>query len=98
MGGGSGGSLDMQGQAILEEVSQVTGGKALFPRSAAELEDATTRIALELRHQYSIGYAPTNVSLDGQWHKIKVNVKGPKGLSNLKVQHKEGYYAVRNKR
>jgi Ca-activated chloride channel family protein len=97
MGGGAGGTLDMQGQAILEEIAQVTGGKAFFPRSSAELEDATTRIALELRHQYSIGYNPTNVKRDGQWHKIKVSVKGPKGLSNLKVQHKEGYYAVTNK-
>lgn len=97
MGGGSGGTLDMQGQAILEEIAQVTGGKAFFPRSAAELEDATTRIALELRHQYSIGYEPTNINKDGQWHKIKVNVKGPKGLSNLKVQHKEGYYSAKSK-
>lgn len=98
IGGGSGGTLDMQGQAILEEIAQTTGGKAFFPRSGAELEDATTRIALELRHQYSIGYNPTNVNRDGQWHKIKVNVKGPKGLSNLKVQHKEGYYAVAGKK
>ncbi len=97
MGGAAGGTLDMQGQAILEEIAQTTGGKAFFPRSSAELEDATTRIALELRHQYSIGYNPTNVKRDGQWHKIKVNVKGPKGLSNLKVQHKEGYYAVASK-
>jgi Ca-activated chloride channel family protein len=97
MGGGSGGTLDLQGQAILEEISQVTGGKAFFPRSAAELEDATTRIALELRHQYSIGYTPTNVKRDGQWHKIKVQVKPPRGLPNLKVQHKEGYYAVPRK-
>ncbi|MDX2030985.1 MAG: VWA domain-containing protein [Blastocatellia bacterium] len=98
MGGGAGGTLDMQGQAILEEIAQVTGGKAFFPRSAAELEDATTRIALELRHQYSIGYEPTNVKRDGQWHKIKVSVKAPRGLSNLKVQHKEGYYSIVNKR
>ena len=97
LAGGAGGTLDMQGQAILEEIAQTTGGKAFFPRSSAELEDATTRIALELRHQYSIGYNPSNVKKDGQWHKIKVNVKGPKGLSNLKVQHKEGYYAVAGK-
>ncbi len=97
MGGGAGGTLDMQGQAILEEIAQVTGGKAFFPRSAAELEDATTRIALELRHQYSIGYTPTNVKRDGQWHKIKIQVKQPRGLPNLRVQHKEGYYAVQKK-
>ena len=94
MGGGAGNGLDLQGQAILEEIAQTTGGKSFFPRSPAELEDATTRIALELRHQYSISYIPTNLKRDGQWHKIKIKVTPPKGLPPLKVQHKEGYYAV----
>ncbi len=94
MGGGSGGSLDLQGQAILEEIAQVTGGKAFFPHSGAELEDATTRIALELRHQYSIGYVPTNVQRDNKWHKIKVNVNPPRGLPKLNIRAKEGYYSV----
>jgi len=98
LGGGSGGTLDLQGQAILEEIAQTTGGKSFFPRSAAELEDMTTRIALELRHQYSIGYEPTNVKRDGQWHKIKVQVKPPRGLPALRVQHKEGYYSVQKKK
>lgn len=95
MGGGAGGALDMQGQAILEEISQVTGGKAFFPRSPAELEDAITRIALELRHQYSIGYYPTNAERDGEWRKIKVSVKPPRGFPHLTVRAKEGYYAIR---
>lgn len=94
MGGGSGSALDMQGQGILEEIAQTTGGKAFFPRSAAELEDATTRIALELRHQYSISYMPTNIKRDGQWHKIKVKVTPPRGLPPLSVRHKDGYYAI----
>lgn len=93
MGGSAGSSLDLQGQSILEEVAQTTGGKAFFPRSGAELEDATTRIALELRHQYSIGYIPTNVKRDGLWHKLRVKVNPPKGLPNLNVRTKEGYYA-----
>jgi Ca-activated chloride channel family protein len=95
MGGASGGALDMQGQAILEEISQVTGGKAFFPRSPAELEDAVTRIALELRHQYSIAYYPTNAERNGQWRKIKVNVKPPRGFPHLTVRAREGYYAVK---
>ena len=94
MGGGAGSSLDMQGQGILEEIAQTTGGKAFFPRSAAELEDATTRIALELRHQYSMSYTPTNVKRDGQWHKIKIKVNPPRGLPPLNVRTKDGYYAI----
>lgn len=94
MGGAAGSALDLQGQSILEEIAQVTGGKAFFPRSAAELEDATTRIALELRHQYSIGYEPTNLNRDGKWRKINVKVRPPRGLPSLTVRAKEGYYAV----
>jgi len=93
-GGGAGGTLDLQGQSILEEIAQVTGGKAFFPRSGAELEDATTRIALELRHQYSIGYVPTSLQRDGRWRKIRVRVNPPRGLTNLTVRAKEGYYAL----
>lgn len=94
MGGGAGGTLDMQGQGILEEISQTTGGKAFFPRSPAELEDATTRIALELRHQYSIGYEPSNEKRDGKWRKISIKVSPPRGLPKLNVRSKEGYYAI----
>jgi len=94
MGGGAGSSLDMQGQGMLEEIAQSTGGKAFFPRSAAELEDATTRIALELRHQYSLSYMPTNEKRDSQWHKIKIKVTPPRGLPPLNVRHKDGYYAL----
>ena len=93
-GGAAGGALDLGGQAILEQVAQVTGGKAFFPRHGLELEDMITRIALELRHQYSIGYFPTNVQRDGKWRKIKVNVKPPRGMSRMTVSAKEGYFAI----
>ena len=86
--------LDRQGRLILEEISRTTGGMSFFPRSYAELEDAVTRIALTLRHQYSIGYVPFNEQRDGKWRKIKVRVNAPKGLPSLIVRAKEGYYAT----
>jgi Ca-activated chloride channel homolog len=92
--GGGDGILDMQGQAILEEIARMSGGKAFFPRSAEELEDATTRITLELRHQYSLGYVPTSLKRDGKWRKIKVRINPPRGLPSLTVRAKEGYYAT----
>ena len=93
-GAGAGSVLDKQGQLILEELSHTTGGMAFFPSSFAELEDAVTRIALTLRHQYSIGYVPFNEQRDGKWRKIKVRVNAPKGLPSLIVRAKEGYYAT----
>lgn len=87
-------SLGMEGQGVLDELANVSGGKAFFPRSTAEMDDIFEQIALELRHQYSIGYKPTNFGSDGKWHRIKVKITPPRGLPRLFVRSKEGYYAV----
>jgi Ca-activated chloride channel homolog len=93
-GSDAGSSLGMEGQGILDELASVSGGKAFFPRSSAEMDDIFEQIALELRHQYSIGYRPTNFANDGKWHKVKVKVTPPRGLPRLFVRSKEGYYAL----
>jgi Ca-activated chloride channel family protein len=93
-GNDAGSSMGMEGQGILDELASVSGGKAFFPRSSAEMDDIFEQIALELRHQYSIGYKPVNFTNDGRWHKIKVRVTPPRGLPRLFVRSKEGYYAV----
>jgi len=99
LGGNDAGSqMGMEGQGILDELASVSGGKAFFPRSNAEMDDIFEQIALELRHQYSIGYKPVNFTNDGRWHKIKVKVTPPRGLPRLFVRSKEGYYAIPSSR
>lgn len=93
---GSADPLDSQGQSILEEVSRITGGRAFFPSNEVELEEVVTRIALELRHQYSVGYVSLDQARDGRWRKIRVQVNPPKGLPRLFVRSKEGYYGPRS--
>ena len=93
-GGDAGSSLGMEGQGILDELSGVSGGKAFFPRTGGEMDDIFEQIALELRHQYSIGYKPANFVGDGKWRRIKVKVSPPRGLPRLFVRSKEGYYAI----
>lgn len=97
-GADAGSGLGMEGQSILDELASVSGGKAFFPRSNAEMDDIFEQIALELRHQYSIGYKPANFANDGRWHKIKVKVTPPRGLPRLFVRSKEGYYALPSSR
>ncbi|MEP6925917.1 MAG: VWA domain-containing protein [Pyrinomonadaceae bacterium] len=95
--GGDLGSKDgVTGQAYLEELAGVTGGRAFFPQTNIEMDEIFERIALELRHQYSIGYRPPNFTNDGKWHKLKAKVKPPRGLPRLFVRTKEGYFAVTN--
>jgi Ca-activated chloride channel family protein len=95
-GSDAGSSMGMEGQGTLDELANVSGGKAFFPRSAAEMDDIFEQIALELRHQYSIGYRPPNFVSDGKWHRIKVKVTPPRGLPRLFVRSKEGYYSLVN--
>lgn len=91
--GDIGSSIGMQGQAFLDELTAVTGGKSFYPTTNIEMDEIFERIALELRHQYSIGYTPADFQPDGKWRKVKVRVKPPRGLPRLTVRSREGYYA-----
>src|SRR3981081_1034087 len=99
--GGSdvGSSLGMEGQGIMDElagVAGVSGAKRFSRRWPAEMDDIFEQIALELRHQSSIGYRPPNFVSNGKWHRIKVKVAPPRGLPRLFVRSKEGYFAIAN--
>jgi Ca-activated chloride channel family protein len=84
------------GRALVEELADLTGGHAFFPDSVYDLEDICTKIAVELKNQYVIGYKSTNETKDGKWRKIKVQVDPPKGVGRLNVRFKTGYYAAAN--
>jgi Ca-activated chloride channel family protein len=84
----------MEGSAIMDEIAGVSGGKAFFPNSTAEMDEDFERIALELRHQYSIGYRSRKFTADGRWHRVKVRVTPPAEYSRLLVQSREGYHAL----
>lgn len=86
--------MGMQGQAFLDELTSVTGGKSFYPQTDVEMDEIFERIALELRHQYLIGYTPKDFEPNGKWHKTKVKVKPPRGLPRLTPRSREGYYAT----
>ena len=94
--GDSSSMLGMQGQAFLDELTSVSGGKSFYPITDVEMDEIFERIALELRHQYSIGYVPKDFKADGKWRKVKVKMKPPRGLPRLSVRGREGYYATPN--
>lgn len=81
------------GPGLLSEVTELTGGRAFTIDNPNDLADVSTKIGIELRNQYVIGYRPKNPSRDGKWRKIKVKLLPPKGLPPLRVYAKTGYYA-----
>jgi len=84
---------EREGPQLLSEVSDVTGGRTFAIGSPNELADVATKIGIELRNQYVLGYRPTSATRDGKWRKIKVKLNPPKGLPPLHVYAKTGYYA-----
>jgi Ca-activated chloride channel family protein len=66
----------------MEGLAEITGGRAFFVSKEAQMDEVFDRIALELRHQYSIAYRPTNFSNDRKWHRIKVKVVSPNELEH----------------
>ena len=84
---------ESRGPQTLAEITDVTGGRTFTIDNPNELGDIATKIGIELRNQYVLGYRPTKVAHDGKWRKVKVKLAPPKGLPPLTVYAKTGYYA-----
>src|SRR5580704_13117889 len=80
------------GPELLGEIAELTGGRAFTVENPNDLADVATKIGVELRNQYVLGYRPAVVVRDGKWRKIKVKLLPPKGLPPLRVYARTGYY------
>ncbi|HET9785253.1 MAG TPA: VWA domain-containing protein, partial [Terriglobales bacterium] len=83
---------EINGPALLDKITESTGGKTFEIHDVDELADTATKIGIELRNQYVIGYSSTDSSTDGHWRKIQVKLHPPPGLPPLTVAARTGYY------
>lgn len=86
----------VNGPSLLNDLAEMTGGRAFTVESLNDLPDIATKISMELRNQYVVGYKPSNADRDGRWRKIRVKVRPQKGLPPLNVYSKAGYYAPKH--
>jgi Ca-activated chloride channel homolog len=84
---------ELNGPSLLSELTEMTGGRVFAVENLNELPDIATKIGMELRNQYVLGYRPSNKAHDARWRKIKIKLRPPKGLPPLNVYSKTGYYA-----
>jgi Ca-activated chloride channel homolog len=77
----------------LSTLARESGGRLFSPRTARELPAIYDAIAAELRHQYVIGYLPSQ-GADGMFRRISVGVLEPRtGVARTRA----GYYADRSR-
>ena len=96
----------LQADNQLRSFARLSGGRAYFPRFEGQFPEIYGDISAALRNEYQISYSPTNVSKDGKFRKIKVEVVAPDGKPlkivdpkgkeiKYEVRHREGYIAAR---
>jgi len=76
----------------IEQLTTATGGRAWFPMAVSECIQITPEIAHEIRNQYVLAYTPTNLSADGTFRKVRVEVNYP----DVQVRTRAGYYAPKD--
>jgi Ca-activated chloride channel homolog len=84
---------ERNGPGLLSELTEMTGGRTFRVNSLNDLPDIASKISMELRNQYVLGYRPSNRARDGKWRKIKVRLRPPHGLPPLEVYARTGYFA-----
>ncbi len=84
---------EMNGPALLGELTDQTGGRHFEINNLAELPDVAAKIGIELRNQYVLGYSPKNTTRDGKYRRVQVKLVKTTGLPQLKATFRTGYYA-----
>ena len=79
-------------EGVLKKLSESTGGRAVFPKDARELDKAFAQLEQDLRQQYLLAYEPKNETTDGGFRKLEIRVVN-RNAKDLKIRHRRGYYA-----
>ena len=84
---------ETNGPGLLTEIAEQTGGRQYQVENLNELPDIASKIGVELRNQYILGYSPQNTVRDGKYRHVQVKLVQPRGLPALRPFWKQGYYA-----
>ncbi len=83
---------ERNGPKLLDDLTELTGGRHYPVPSLDQLPDISERIGRELRSQYLLGYYSTNAQKDGKYRQVvvKLDVSNTK---ELRTYYRRGYYA-----
>jgi hypothetical protein len=79
----------LQSKNQLQTFANLTGGIAYFPRFEGEIPAIFRSVVGFLRNEYDLGFSPAKQSLDGGYHKLRVEIVARDGRP-LRVVNKKG--------
>jgi Ca-activated chloride channel family protein len=84
----------MRERVRLQQIAELTGGRAYFPTSPDDLDEIYQQIREELEARYSLGYVSTDPTTDGAWRRVTVSLRGDRPeLDDTSIRTREGYFA-----
>lgn len=86
---------ERNGPELLSKLAEITGGRAFSVSNLDALPDIASKIGMELRDQYVLGYKPGSTR-PGNWRSIKVEVNQSANLPSDHIYARSGYYAPRD--
>jgi Ca-activated chloride channel family protein len=78
----------------LEQIAQLSGGRAFFPTDVTELAAQYQRVVDDLRRRYVVGYTSSHIQHDGSWRSVQIRVKD---LPTATIRSAGGYAAPASK-
>jgi VWFA-related protein len=78
-------------ELVMEDLAHATGGDWFHANN--DLGEGFRRLAAAPEFIYVLAFTPDNLKSDGKYHKLRIELREPKGLT---LQARKGYYAPRH--
>jgi VWFA-related protein len=78
---------------FLQRLCEETGGRAMLVHKMAELPAVIEDLSRQIRSEYLISYDPADVPNDGRYHRVRVEVDPPEGVTKVFPSWRRGYFA-----
>lgn len=85
-------AISRRDTGILEEISIPTGGRSFRVLSPNKISLVAELIAAEIRHEFILGYVPSNRERNGKFRRVHVQVNSL-ASKPFEISYRQGYYA-----
>jgi len=84
---------EKNGPEVMAQLSEESGGMYFPVKNINDLPSISANVGAQLRNQYLLGYSPEEAPRDGKYHRFRVDLVPPPGMSKLRLFYRRGYHS-----